>query len=444
MRKRVAKTFLEIVPIILILIFYVSVIFSNLLPSGLSLQGFTAIVIFLISIYLWATELIPLPVTAFLAILMLAFSGSVSLVDSLYGLGSTVVFLIIIGFFLAAGLTRSGLDKRIAYKILRNSHSENAVLIGLIVITGFLSMIISNTTTTLLMLPIALHIMHKVRMNNHAILLGIAFAANIGGAGLLIGTPPNIIASEALGWGFYEWMVAALPFALVMLFLLYVSFMIYFKPKHEKIEKTLVSDLGPVKKEEKTAGLIIIITLLLWITSPFHGLPAIVVGLIGGLLMFLFVYNWRYFERVTSWGTIILIAGAVSIGHSLEITGATAWVANVFLAFTGLTSPALIVFSFVILVMAITQFIQNTATAAMFIPVLTGLSSTLGLPPQVLVVPVAIAVSMTFLAPPGTAPNAIVHGIGKIKTKEMFRAGLLPTFFALILLFIYCWFYVGV
>jgi sodium-dependent dicarboxylate transporter 2/3/5 len=227
-----------------------------------------------------------------------------------------------------------------------------------------------------------------------------------------------------------------------MLFLLYVSFMIYFRPKHEKIQKTLVSDLGPVKKEEKTAGLIIVLTMLLWITSPLHNLPAIVVGLVGGLLMFLFVYDWKYFERVTSWGTLILIAGAVSIGHSLEITGATTWIANVFLAYTGLTSPALIAFSFVILVMAITQFIQNTATAAMFIPVLTGLSSTLGIPAQVLVVPVAIAVSMTFLAPPGTAPNAIVHGVGKIRTKDMFRAGLLPTIFAIVLLFAYSWLFV--
>ncbi len=442
MREGIGKIFLGIIPVVLILLFYTYVIFSGILPPGLSFQGFTTIVIFLISIYLWATELVPLPVTALLAVLMLAFSGSVSLADSLYGLGSTVVFLIIIGFFLAAGLTRSGLDKRIAYKILRNSHSENAVLIGLIVITGFLSMIISNTTTTLLMLPVALHIMHKVRMDNKCILLGIAFAANIGGAGLLIGTPPNIIAAESLNWGFYEWMMAALPFTLVMLFFLYVSFMVYFRPKHEKIQKTLVSDLGPVRKEEKTAGLIIILTLLLWVTSPLHNLPAMVVGLIGGLLMFLFVYDWRYFERVTSWGTLILIAGAVSIGHSLEITGATSWIANVFLASTGLTSPALIAFSFVILALAITQFIQNTATAAMFIPVLTGLSSTLGIPAHVLVVPVAIAVSMTFLAPPGTAPNAIVHGVGKIRTKDMFKAGLLPTLFAIILLFAYSWFFV--
>jgi len=109
-----------------------------------------------------------------------------------------------------------------------------------------------------------------------------------------------------------------------------------------------------------------------------------------------------------------------------------------------LTSPVLIAFSFVALAMLITQFIQNTATAAMFTPVLVGISSGLGILPQSLVVPVILAVSMTFLMPPGTAPNAIVHSVGKIKTKEMFRVGLLPTIFALIVLFIYCLFFVGV
>jgi sodium-dependent dicarboxylate transporter 2/3/5 len=433
-----------LIPVIILMIAYFLALSSNLLPGGLTYESFTAIIIFLITIYLWATEMLPLPVTALFAMFLLALSGSVSLPDSIYGLGSTVVFLIIIGFFLAAGLTKSGLDKRIAYKILRLAHSENSVLIGLIVMTAFLSMIISNTTTTLLMVPIALHIMHKVRMNNQALLLGIAFAANIGGAGLLIGTPPNIIGSEALGWGFYEWMIHALPFTLVMIFLLYVSFLLYFRPKHEKVKKHLVKDLGPMRSEEKRAAFVIIFTLLLWIASPIHNLPAIVVGLIGGMLMFIFVYDWKYFERMTHWGTIILIAGAVSLGRALEVTGAAEWVAVNFLGLTGLTSPILIAFSFVVLALCITQFIQNTATAAMLTPVLVGLSSGLGILPQALVVPVILAVSMTFFMPPGTAPNAIVHGVGKIKTKEMFKAGLLPTIFALILLFVYCWFFVGV
>jgi len=428
------------IPLLVLFLIYIFVIYFGMLPPGLGHQGFTVIMIFLATVYLWATEILPLAVSAFFAILMLAFSGSVSVVDSLYGFGSPVVFLIIIGFFLAVGLRKSGLDKRIAYAMLRRSHSESTVLISLIVITGFLSMLISNTTTVLLMVPIAMHIMHQVRLNNKAILLGIAYAANIGGVGLLVGTPPNIIGAEALGWNFYDWMIASLPFTLIMLALLYVSFMIYFRPKHERIKKHLIEDLGPMKREEKLTAAIIILTLVLWITSPIHNIPAVAIGLLGGLLMFLFIYDWRYFEKKTHWGTIILIAGAVSLGWALQTTGAVEWIAFGYLNLTGLTAPALIAFSFVLLCMFITQFIQNTATAAMFIPVLVGISQTLAIPAEILVLPVVWAVSMTFLMPPGTAPNAIVHGIGKIKTREMFRAGIIPTIFALCVLFLYIMF----
>ncbi len=438
--SRILKKPVKAIPLVILFLIYVFMIVFNAVPLGLSYQGFTVIMIFFATIYLWATEILPLAVSAFLAILMLAASGSVSVVDSLYGFGSSVVFLIIIGFFLAVGLRKSGLDKRIAYGLLKRSHSESALLISIIVITGFLSMLISNTATTLLMVPIAIHIMHQVKLNNEALLLGIAYAANIGGVGILIGTPPNIIGAEALGWNFYDWMVASLPIALIMLVLLYVSFMIYFRPKHEKIKKHLIEDLGPMRKEEKITASVIILTLILWITSPIHNIPTIAVGLIGGLLMFLFVYDWRYFEKKTHWGTIILIAGAVSLGWALQQTGAVEWIATGYLNLTGLTSPTLIAFSFVILCLFITQFIQNTATAAMFVPVLVGLSQTLGIPTEILVLPVVWIVSMTFLMPPGTAPNAIVHGIGKIKTKEMLRVGIIPTIFALCLIFLYIMF----
>ncbi len=429
--------FWKAAPLLFIVIFYSWILTAGLLPAGLGVQGFTAVMIFLATVYLWATEMIPLPVTAFLSVMLLAVSGSVGLPDALYGFGSSVVFIIITGFFLSAGLMKSGLDRRIAFAILRKSRSENSVFIGLIIITAFLSMIISNTTTTLLMVPIAIHIMHRVRMNKECLLLGIAYAANIGGAGLLVGTPPNMIAVEALGWGFFEWMVAALPFTLMMLVMLYVSFVIYFRPKHVRIRSHLVEDLGPVSKEEKVTASIIILTILLWLTSPIHNIPAVAVGLFAGILMLLFVYGWKYFEKRTHWGTIFLIAGAVSLGHSLEVTGAAGWMADSFLAITGFTSPVLIAFSFVLFSLAITQFIQNTATAAMMTPVLIGLSGPLGIPATVMVVPVILGVSMTFLMPPGTAPNAIVHGVGKVKTREMIKAGALPTVFAVILMFTY-------
>ena len=153
--------------------------------------------------------------------------------------------------------------------------------------------------------------------------------------------------------------------------------------------------------------------------------------------MLLLVYDWRFLESHTNWGVIILIGGAISIANALASSGAAEWLAQGFLVSTGFTSPVLIAFSFAVFAMAITQTIQNTATTGMLAPILVALMASLGVDsPGILVIPV-LATSMTFLLPPGTAPNAIVHGTGHIPTREMIKAGLLPTGFALILLLAY-------
>jgi sodium-dependent dicarboxylate transporter 2/3/5 len=225
----------------------------------------------------------------------------------------------------------------------------------------------------------------------------------------------------------------------MMLPLLYISLMITFRP-HKPITREMVSrleNLGPMTALEKKASGVILVTLGLWVTSPLHGIPAAMVGLLGGFLMFALVYSWSFLEKHTNWGVIILIGGAISLANALTSSGAAEWIAQGFLSFTGLTNPVLIAFGFAVLAMAVTQTIQNTATTGMLAPILVGVMASLGVTsPGILVIPV-IATSMTFLLPPGTAPNAIVHGTGHISTREMFRAGLLPTAFALVLLFAY-------
>jgi len=158
--------------------------------------------------------------------------------------------------------------------------------------------------------------------------------------------------------------------------------------------------------------------------------------------MFILLFDWRFFEKETDWGSIILIGGAISIANALASTGAAAWIAGGFLSGTGLTNPILIVFGFCMMAMAVTQFIQNTATAGMFIPVLVGIAQQAGLSPASTVILPAIAVSMTFLLPPGTAPNAIVHGKG-VTTREMFRAGILPMLVSIALLLAFSFLLVG-
>jgi sodium-dependent dicarboxylate transporter 2/3/5 len=273
------------------------------------------------------------------------------------------------------------------------------------------------------------------------LLLVCAFGANIGGVGLLVGTPPNVMAAGAVGWGFYDWMWIGLPFAFIMLFSLWLCFRFQFKPHRvkaaEKMEK-----LGPMKKSEKKCALVILLTLALWVTEPIHGIDSVIIGLFGGLLMFILLFDWRFFERETDWGSIFLIGGAISIANALAATGAAGWIAGGFLQVSGVANPLLIVFGFSMMALLVTQFIQNTATAGMFIPILVGVSQQAGLSPASVVILPSIAVSMTFLIPPGTAPNAIVHGKG-VSTREMFRAGILPTLVSIVVLFVFSLVFVG-
>jgi sodium-dependent dicarboxylate transporter 2/3/5 len=403
-------------------------------PQGLSVPGWRAIIIFLVIITMWITEVVPLPVTALLAVILQPLLGVADGIQAFSAFGSSAVFLI-----LSAGLVSSHLDKRIAYMAIRRSRNSGIALFGVIVVTAFLSMIMSNTATVLLMIPIVLTLCRKAGLNRKAFLLATAFSANIGGVGTLVGTPPNVIAAEALGWGFLDWMLVGFPFAVMMLPLLYVSLVIVYKP-HKVIHKDVlhrIENLGPLNaREKKTAG-IIAITFILWVTSPVHGIPAAAVGLLGGFMMLILVYNWSFLESHTNWGVIILIGGAISLANALTSSGAAEWISSGFLTLTGLTNPILIAFFFALFAMAITQSIQNTATTGMLAPILLGVMSGLGISsPGIIVIPV-IASSMTFLLPPGTAPNAIVHGTGHISSREMFRAGMLPTVFAIMLLLVY-------
>jgi len=407
-------------------------------PAGLTMQGWLSIGIFLVTIILWATEVIPLAVTAILSIVLQMLLGVATPQGALSGFGSSAIFLILSGFLLAAGLIKSGLDERIAHKALKISRNPNVILLVIILITAVLSMLISNTATVLLLLPVILIMVRKSGLDKRVFLLGLAYAANVGGVGFLIGTPPNVIAAEALGWNFMDWMIVGLPFMLIMLPLLFLSLVIFFRP-HKKVSRKAFDKIkasGPMQRSEKVCIGVILFTLTLWMTSPFHGIPSVAIGLIGGLLMFLLLYDWRFFQRNTNWGVIILIGGAISLGNVLSSTGAAAWLADGFLATTGFTNPMLITFSFAILAMVVTQFIQNTATAGIITPILIGLAGALGVAPaSILIVPI-LATSMTFLMPPGTAPNAIVHGAG-IRTKDMIKAGILPTIMAVIVLFIF-------
>ncbi|MBD3259386.1 DASS family sodium-coupled anion symporter [Candidatus Woesearchaeota archaeon] len=428
------KKFLLCMPAILLVVFFL--LFPA--PERLGYAGWTTLLIFLIVIYFWVIEIVPLAITALLGIALLLATGSVSFTDALSGFSSSGFFLILVGFGIAIGLVVTGLDKRIAYKILQHSNTERGLIFGTIIITALLSMIMSNTTTVILMIPILRHIVERTKVNRIALFLAVAFAANIGGVGTVIGSPPNVIAAQALGLHFVDWFIIGFPFALVMLALLFLSFLLYFKLQKKKI-KIKKERLTRMSRKEKLVSAFLILTIIGWFTSPIHGLSTVAVGLAGTVLMLVFVYSWKDFQSNTDWSVVILIGGAISLGTALQVTGVAQWLAENVISITGIEHPLLIVFALVIFSIAFTQFIQNTATSAMMVPVLIALSSVYDTSINAFVFPVIIGVSMTFLLPPGTAPNALVHSETKIRTIDMIKAGFLPTIFAFACLFVLSW-----
>lgn len=407
-------------------------------PQGLSPAGWSAFLVFLITIYLWATGMLNLSVTAILSMLLLILTSAATLPEAVAGFSTSALFLILAGFFISCGLTASGLDKRIAHLFMDYCTTEKSIFAGIITVTAALSMMMSNTTTVLLMLPIVANIASQSKVNKVALYLLAAFSANIGGVGFLIGTPPNLIGAELLHMDFLGWFVIGFPFAVVMAASLYLSFYLYFKPgsKHIEIRN---GKLKPMSAKERYVTGVICLSLLLWFTSPLHNLSAVSVGLLAGVLLMLTVYSWSYFQKNTDWGVVFLIGGAISLGDVLLKTGAATWMADMFLKITGLQNPLWISFGFVLFALTMTQFIQNTATAAIIAPVLASLAANLNISPLALVMPMTLGVSMTFLLPSGTAPNAIVFNAAKISIRDFVRIGLLPTIFAIIVLFGLCW-----
>ncbi|MCK4670449.1 MAG: DASS family sodium-coupled anion symporter [Nanoarchaeota archaeon] len=432
--NKITKNLLLILPAVILVIIFLIIP----APERLSYEGWTTLLIFLIVIYFWIIEIIPIAITALMGIALLLATRAVELTEALSGFSSSAFFLILVGFGIAIALVITGLDKRIAHKILCHTHTERGVILGTIIITAGLSMIMSNTTTIILMIPILRHIAERTKVNKIALFLAVAFAANIGGVGTVIGSPPNIIAAHELGLNFIDWFVIGFPFAIIMLALLFISFLIYFRLKTKKI-KIRIEKEKPMSGKEKLAAFLILLTIIGWFTSPLHGLSTVAIGLIGTVLMLVFVYSWKDYQKHTDWSVVFLIGGAISLGTALQTTGVAHWLAESVIRITGIEHPLLIIFALVVFALAITQFIQNTATAAMMIPVLIGFSSIYGTTINAFVYPVIIGVSMTFLLPPGTAPNALVHSETKIRTIDMIKAGLLPTVFALICLFVLSW-----
>lgn len=410
-------------------------VFGLVLPQGVLIAG--AIAVTIMAAVLWITEALPLPVTALLIPVGLATVGVFEASDAYNSFGSPVLFLVLGGYSLAVAVEANGVDRWLARRILGMAGSQTiGLLIALMVSSAVLSMLISNTATTALLLPVVLGILSQRQADanlRRLLLLGVAYGASIGGVATLTGSAPNAIAAGLLEIGFLEWLSFGLPVSLTMLAVAVPVLWLTYPPEKKQFSVSLGEEL-PLTRGAKRTITVIGITLLLWLFGPAAGkllqLPpalfgsAAVASIAVALLMLIRCVSWKALEKGIHWGVLLLLGGGLSLGRGLTESGAADWLAGLLATSVGDLPMFALLLVLVSIGVFATELISNTAVTAKLAPILMGVALQLGLESHSLVVPVAIATSMAFMLPVATPPNALVHASGHVAQRDMMRAGL--------------------
>ena len=427
-------------------------------PAGLAPAAWrTAAVAAWMAIW-WLTEAVPIPVTALLPLVLFPLVGAGDVREAAAPYANPIIFLFMGGFLIALAMERCDLHRRVALHLLARVGSRPAPLIGgFMVATAFLSMWVSNTAVTLMMLPIGVSVIRIAGDETAgggrsrfglALMLGIAYAASIGGVGTLVGTPPNAFLAgfleETYGIqiGFAEWLMLGLPLVIVALpvvFWLLTRFIVRVERDEipgvrEHISGALQS-LGAATTAERRVGAVFVAAAVLWVARPIlenwvSGLSDAGIAIACGLALFVLpagkgegaLLDWETAEKLP-WGILILFGGGLSLAATIDRTGLNVWLGGLV---AGLAEwpPALFILLVVTLVVVLTELTSNTATTAALLPVLGATALQVGWDPRLIVVPAALAASCAFMLPIATPPNAIVYGSGQVTIGEMARAGI--------------------
>ncbi len=468
------------------------------LPTGegeavLSEEGVATVAIGLLIATWWVTEALPLPATSLLPIALFPLLGVVSIEDATAPYASELIFLFMGGFMLALAMQRWGLHRRIALLTVRAvGTSPVQVIGGFMLATAFLSMWVSNTATTVAMLPIGLSVLVLVlgegggRMGSASeaeeaeeltgagasnfatcLMLAIAYAASIGSLSTLIGTPPNLFMAQFLqseydiDIGFGTWMLVGLPLSATFLFITWVVLTRFVYPPEideisggREIIQEQIDEMGPVSRGEKWVLTVFVLTASAWILnsilpSIFPALEEILAGVddagiavIAALVLFAIPIDWRNgvfaldweTARQIPWGILLLFGGGLSLANAVSETGVDEWI-GALVSGLGWVPVFLLIGIVILVVIFLTELTSNTATAAALLPILAGAAIGLGLDPLAFAIPAALAASCAFMIPVATPPNAIVFGSGHVTIVQMVRAGIWLNLIGALLIF---------
>jgi len=440
--------------------------------SFLSPEAITVIGLALWMVCWWITEAVSISVTALLPLIVFPLFNVMSMNEVGANYGSSIVFLFFGGFVLALALEKVNLHRRIALTIIQKTGTTpNRVILGFMLATAFMSMWISNTASTVVMLPIALSVIQLLVKSDGeftvqeqhfslSVMLGIAFSANAGGIATVIGTPPNSILIGLLEneyniqISFFKWMSIGLPFSVVMIAIIYFILTrwmfpnkgIAFASSNELIAQKL-QDLGPVTAQEKHVLRVFAITVFLWVFRtvlnsffPSLGLSDTIISMGCAVALFaiphkftkgIFILEWKDTQRL-AWGILILFGGGLALAKGMSTTGIVSLITD---AIAAANLNVLITASLLILLMLfMTELMSNVALVAVLAPVVAGIALGLEIPILYLLIPVTMASSCAFMLPMATPPNAIVFASGYVKVAQMARVGIIINLIAVVLL----------
>ncbi len=448
-------------------------------PLGLAFKAKLVLAIAALMISWWVLDAMPLPVVALVPIVLFPLLNISSLKEVTKSYADSIIFLFMGGFFIGIAIEKWNLHKRIALGIINITGTNgNRIILGFIIATGFLSMWLSNTATTMMMFPIALSVIHVISSHNKdnagvknfsmVLMLCIAYASNFA-LGTIIGTPPNVAyvnyIQEKFSYtiGFTDWMIIFTPLTIVLLFMLYwvmVKWLFPNKIKHSVEGKNFIRSelktLGKLSVPEKRVLFVFIMTVFLWITKDIINsiqkmivLDDTIIAMIGAITLFIIpsgnkttareerLLNWPDTTKM-AWGILLLFGGGIALAKALEdvklMDQLGAYIAsyatnNIFLMILIVTTVSVF----------LSEVMSNVAQVIVMAPVITAVAVAMHVDPLLLGIPMTLGASCASMLPMGTPPNAIVFASGHIKLKDMIKAGFVLNIICIILITLFCW-----
>jgi solute carrier family 13 (sodium-dependent dicarboxylate transporter), member 2/3/5 len=423
----------------------------------------------------WVLEAMPLAVVALLPIVLFPLTGISTIKEVTKSYADSNIFLFMGGFFIGIAIEKWNLHKRIALGIINITGTNgNKIILGFIISTGFLSLFLSNTATTMMMFPIAMSVINVIANHNKestgvknfslVLMLCIAYASNFA-IGTIIGTPPNVAYAGYIqekfnhGIGFMNWMLVFTPLSVVLMLMLYWVMVKWLYPNNIKHSaegksyiKTELQKLGKLSTAEKRVLVVFGITIFMWIFKDLINgfqktivLDDTIIALIGAITLFIIpsgkdeqrLLEWPDTTKM-AWGILLLFGGGIALAKSLEDVKIMDQLGS-YIASFATTNVFLMILIVTTISVFLSEIMSNVAQVIVMAPVITSVAIALKIDPLLLGIPMTLGASCASMLPMGTPPNAIVFASGHIKIKDMIKTGFVLDVICIIFITLFCW-----